>query len=368
MPGAGSRGAATFQASPNGFNLDSGDMLVLREEMRKVATALAVSQTAVYPIDVRGLTVDPTFSGATAGPAGVSSNSQTGIGLERMQNQPGSVPAAVQSRNDFMQSLNATQATMQEIAEATGGHAFMNTNGLTAASVKAVTEGSSYYTLVYAPSNMNLDGGLRAIHVTVDKPGCKLAYRSAYYAVDPATVTPEDAQTGAMASLMVRGAPEAQGLVFKADINPDGPPIKAPQDSPLATKAFYHSAKKPRKLQQLSGMVQPYSIRMAILTPQMQFKETPDGRHHTALEIAVYAFAADGQKLGGTKQNLEASLPPAVYQNALANGMFHNLKVELPVEAASLRLAILDPNSHHAGSLEVALPLLPPETAQAVQP
>jgi VWFA-related protein len=344
---------------------DSGDMIVLREEMRKVATALAVSQTAVYPIDVRGLTGDPGFS-AGAGSQSLPANERGQAATPGMPSQS-APPPFVQSHNDWVQSLDATQATMLEIADATGGHAYMNTNGLTASAVQAVTEGSSYYTLVYAPSNPNFDGGLRSIHVTVDKPSCKLAYRSAYYAVDPATVTPEDAQTGAMAALMVRGAPSAQSLVFKAEINPDGAPVMAAPDSPLAAKALYHSSMKPRKLQQLSGKVQPYNIRLAILTPQMQLKATPDGRRHASLEIAVYAFAADGQKLGGIKQNLQASLPPAVYQDALKNGMFHNLKVELPVEAVSMRLAILDPVSHHAGSLEVALPLPAVEAAQTAK-
>lgn len=354
----------TSEASASGFAHNIGDMMVLREEMRKVATALAVSQTAVYPIDVRGLANDPGLSASATTPVNNSVGPQGQAGSVGMPSQPGSAPPIAQQHNDFMQSLNATQATMGEIAQATGGHAFMNTNGLAAASVQAVTEGSSYYTLVYAPSNLDFDGGLRSIHVSLDKPGCKLAYRSAYYAVDPATVAPEDAQTGAMAALMVRGAPDAQGLVFKAEINPEGEPVMATTDSPLAAKAFYHPTKKPKKLQQLSGKVQPYNIRMAILTPQMQFKVTPDGRHHAALEIAVYSFAADGQKLGGIKQNLEASMPPLVYRDAMTNGMFHNLKVELPVEASSMRLAILDTVSHHAGSLEVSLPL-PAEEAAA---
>jgi hypothetical protein len=128
----------------------------------------------------------------------------------------------VQSRNDFMQTLDASHATMQEIAEATGGHAFINGNGIALAAGKAISEGSAYYTLVYAPSNLNFDGGLRTIHVKLNRPGCKLAYRSAYYAVDPATVTAEDAESGALARLMVHGAPDAQGLVFKAMIDPDG--------------------------------------------------------------------------------------------------------------------------------------------------
>ena len=61
-------------------------------------------------------------------------------------------------------------------------------------------------------------------------------------------------------------------------------------------------------------------------------------------------------------------MPSAVYEKALQNGMFHNLRVDLPVEAASLRLAILDPGNHRAGSLEVALPLPPAEQADATVP
>jgi hypothetical protein len=115
-------------------------------------------------------------------------------------------------------------------------------------------------------------------------------------------------------------------------------------------------------------MVQPYHIRLAILAQRLQLTAMPDGRRHAALEIAVYAYAADGQKLGGTTQKLEAAMPPVVYAQAIQNGMFHNLRVELPVEAASLRLAILDPGNHQTGSLEVALPLPPSQEAEATVP
>jgi len=90
-------------------------------------------------------------------------------------------------------------------------------------------------------------------------------------------------------------------------------------------------------------MVQPYTIRLAIVAKGLQMTQLPDGRHRAALQIAVYAYAADGQKLGGTRQNIQATMPPKVYEYDLENGMFHNMRVELPVEAASLRLAIFDP-------------------------
>jgi VWFA-related protein len=368
MPSPATMG--TTEASASGFSSEIGNMMVLREEMRKVATALAVSQTAVYPIDVRGLANDPGMS-ASAAPASImTANPQGLVGAPGMPTAPGSPPASVQNHNDWIDGLNAAHATMAEIAEATGGHAFVNTNGLAASAVTAVSEGSSYYTLVYAPANLKFDGGLRSIHVAVDKPGCKLAYRSAYYAVDKYTVTPNGVENDSLAAAMVHGAPEAQGLLFTAQIDPNGTPAMAMADSPLAIKTALNSVKKTKKPQHLSGMVQEYEIRVAILAQQLQLKALADGRHQAVLEIAVYAYAADGQKLGGMKQNLEALMPPGAYAQALQNGMFHNLHVELPVEAATMRLAILDPGNHHAGSMEVALPLSSsqPVAAAAVKP
>jgi VWFA-related protein len=367
MPSAANYGTSVDSAS--GFSHGIGNMVVLGEQMRQVATALAVSQTAVYPIDVRGLSVDPGFSAASPSASTMTANPR-GLGTPGMPTRPGGVPSAVQRRNDWMESLDAAHATMQEIAEATGGHAYMNTNGLAAAASQAVSHGSAYYTLVYAPSNLNFDGGLRSIHVKVDKPGCKLAYRSAYYAVDPATVTPQAVQSDSLAVAMAHGAPEAQGLVFKAQIDPDGAPAMAMPDSPLAAKAALNAVKKTKKPRFLSGKVQSYNIRLAILAQQLQLNIQPDGRRHAALEIAVLAYAADGQKLGGTKQNLEAVMPPAVYAQTLENGMFHDLRVELPVEAASLRVAILDKGNHHTGSLEIALPLppVPPAATASAEP
>jgi len=356
---------AGAEMSASGFSDRIGDTTVLQAEMRKVAAALAVSQTAVYPVDVRGLAVDPGFSAAQATTAPMTTDPRGIVATPGMPTGPGAPPPAVQSHNDFMNSLNGTQATMEQIAQATGGHAFINTNGIAEAATQAVSDGSAYYTLVYAPSNLRFDGSLRAIHVTLDKPGYSLAYRSAYYAVDPATVTPDVAENGSLAAAMVHGGPDAQGLVFKAQIDPNGAPVMAAADSPMAIKAAYNSVKKKKKPEHLSGMVQPYTIRLAIVAKGLQMTVLPDGRHRAALQIAVYAYSADGQKLGGARQNIEASMPPKVYQYDLENGMYHNMRVELPVEASSLRLAIFDPGSHNTGSLEIPLPLAPAQQADA---
>jgi len=353
-------GTVPTQSTMSSFNPDFGDLSVLQDRLRKVAAALAVSQTAVYPVDVRGLTTDPSMTAAatmTASPSG-------GPSAAGWMNQTSSgLPASVQSHMDYLNSLNSEHATMEALADATGGQAFVNSNGIAEAATKAVNEGSYYYTLAYAPANLNFDGSLRSIHVALNKPDCHLAYRSAYYAVDPAEVSPEDSQAGELSSAMVHGAPQSQDLLFKTVIEPVGAAALAPPESPLAVKSPENPKKKKHHTQQLSGLVQNYDIRLAIMSKQLQFQLTPDGRHHAALEIAVYAYGADGQRLGGTRQKLQTSMPPLVYNNALSQGVFHHIQVQLPVEAASLRLAVLDPGNHHAGSLEVALPLPPEQQA-----
>ncbi len=369
MPSSPAVGVTAGSAS--GFSNQMGDLRSLQEEMRKVAIALAVTQTAVYPIDVRGLATDPGESAAAPGPTALTANPNGRSGTPGMPTAPGSAPAAVQQHIDFLQSLNAAQATMTQIADATGGHVFVNTNGLATAVEQAVSDGATYYTLVYAPSNLNFDGGLRAIHVTLDKPNCKLSYRSAYYAVDAGAVTPDAIQSDSLASAMVHGAPQAQGLIFKAQIDRNGAPALAAPDSPLAVKAAINgreSKPKRNEARPLSGLVQAYDIRLSILAQQLQLTEMPDGRHHAALEVAVYAYAADGRKLGGTRQNLEVSMPRTIYEQTLQDGMFHKLHVQLPVEAASLRIAILDPGNHRTASLEVPLPLPPSAQADVAAP
>jgi len=80
---------------------------------------------------------------------------------------------------------NAGYATEDEIAVATGGHAFYSNNDLKDALTAATETGSSYYTLSYSPTNQNYDGQLRKLRVELSKHGYHLAYRRAYYGYNP---------------------------------------------------------------------------------------------------------------------------------------------------------------------------------------
>ena len=111
------------------------------ERMKDTTNLLNATEVSIYPIDARGLLTD--------------------IPFERK---------------------SAEFATMNLIGEQTGGRAFYNTNGLKEALETAADEGSSYYSLVYAPTNMKFDGSLRHISVHLEHGHYNLAYRRTYFA------------------------------------------------------------------------------------------------------------------------------------------------------------------------------------------
>ena len=55
----------------------------------------------------------------------------------------------------FEEQTSLEDSTMLNMAEQTGGHAFINTNGLKEALDTAVTTGANFYTITYTPSDTN---------------------------------------------------------------------------------------------------------------------------------------------------------------------------------------------------------------------
>ena len=77
---------------------------------------------------------------------------------------------------------------MLQLADKTGGKAFINTNGLKDAVEKAVDAGSNYYTLGYYPASHKWDGNYHSVVIKLSDPKLKLTYRLGYYADDPDSV------------------------------------------------------------------------------------------------------------------------------------------------------------------------------------
>lgn len=75
--------------------------------------------------------------------------------------------------------------TLSEIAAATGGKAFQNSNDLALGMKKALADGREYYMLAYVPSNDVQDGKFRKIEVKVRETNATVSAKRGYWASSP---------------------------------------------------------------------------------------------------------------------------------------------------------------------------------------
>lgn len=74
-------------------------------------------------------------------------------------------------------------AALQVIAVQTGGQAFYGRNDVDAEVATSISDGVSFYTVSYYPSDRNFDGNFRRITVDLDQPHLTIRSREGYYAL-----------------------------------------------------------------------------------------------------------------------------------------------------------------------------------------
>jgi VWFA-related protein len=159
-------------------------------EIARTGNLLSDAQVAIYPLDPSGV----------AGPVNIQSDSNAG-----------GVP----------DNLDA-HATMNDLAERTGGRAFYNINYVEEAMRQSIDDGSTYYTLGYYPENRDWNGAFRKIQIKLRRGGVKLRYRIGYFAADNTTfvkLNPKKKDEDFDEALRLN-VPIATGLPFKAMVIP----------------------------------------------------------------------------------------------------------------------------------------------------
>lgn len=317
------------------------------QQIKEATDLLNYSHVAVYPVDVRG--VIPVNSGV------FSAASKQSFG----QNGQSAAAALATVTRD----RSSEYSTMDSIAQTTGGHAYYQTNDLAGAVDEAMENGSTYYAMTYAPSNMKLDGGLRKIRVTLKEPGYKLSYRTTYYADDLARAAQEveDAPQSPLSPSLERGAPVSHELFVEARLQAVGAPVAATpkQLEMLAEYESMTSKKKKKKAAVVPSnlMMQNYLITYGLIPRQLELQTESGGVHKASLELGVLSYDQDGRKLNGIDTKIEDNIPSQRYALIPTEGYHLFQTVTIPVTASSVRLAVRDVAANHIGSLEVQLPL-----------
>jgi VWFA-related protein len=305
------------------------------ERMRKAANSLNAAEVSVYPIDARGLLTDYPF-----------------------------------------ERKSAEFASMNLIGEQTGGRAFYNTNGLKEALETAADEGATYYSFVYAPTNMKFDGSLRHISVHLAKGHYNLAYRRSYFAVDrdtgdrPAAADEKQAPAESLATASRFAAPLSHQLVFAARVDAIGAPAPATAEQMTALVPYQEQAAKAelRKFvpQTTPVSMQQYVIQYGLLAKQLDLSRSANGDYHSDLSMAALAFNEDGETLWGTETQLKDDIPAAKFDSIRKDGFQAAQTFFVPVDTAVLRFVVRDEHSGRIGSMEVRLPL-PPEQQKGAE-
>jgi len=345
----------------------TSDPLSYNDEIKEMTDALARSQVAVYPVDVRGVVVVAKSTSPQAGPGGTA--------MVTTSDNP---------------NLIESYLTEGDIASATGGHAFFSNNDVTDILEQATETGGSYYTLTYSPSNQNYDGQMRKLHVELAKRGYHLAYRHAYYAFNPDLPHSHEnhqdsdpAQRGApgdsLFANMQHGAPLVHQLLFKVHIRPVGIPARATpaQMSSLAQQPDYFRARRknhvPKPL--LPIQLQTYAIDYIVVVDRPKAVRVQP----FTMEVAAAAFDGEGVMLNGMVESAAEATTTSPGEGLQATSAateeastrrFHRAQqlIDVPLNATSIRLAVRDTSTDRIGAMEVSLPLAPEPETQADAP
>jgi VWFA-related protein len=343
------------------------------DQVKQAVNLLAESHIALYPVDVRGLSVysleTPSFSNGTDStqPAAPSQSPFVPSSDTKRFNElgnlsaPGNIGANLPGGDTpFMQEITE-HGIMDQIVGETGGKAFYNTNGMQQAMATAMEQEANYYALSYTPSNRKYDGKFRKIKVSLasTEKNLHVIHRSGYFAIDPnAPGPPKDVKTGFGSAAMQHGSPQSHQILFAVRVIPIGKPRKLVSPEEAAQPSFRKN-KKPSHDPQITVPLeaQHYAIDYAITPAQLRFDSAPDGILRGVTNFMVASFDHDGTPRTSLVSQAKSEFKPESYRDVETGGVRLHEEVDIPVTAAFLRMGIQDGLSGRMGTIEIPLPV-----------
>jgi VWFA-related protein len=226
-----------------------------------------------------------------------------------------------------MLSRFSAQSSLREMAERTGGKAFMNRNDLDMGIRNSIDDGSSYYTTSYTPSNKTWDGQLRKIEVKITRPGVKLRYRQGYYAAAQPSAPPATKSENKEASIDLAQAldpdlPVATGLIFQAQV--------VPPSEKTSNKVLINFALDPHLI---------------------SFSRTEDGLHHAEVSCIAWAFPVKGKPIGSGGSTIKAAVDAPTFNQLMQGNLPCRQTLDLQPGNYMLRLGVIDQVTRQIGAL-----------------
>ncbi len=215
------------------------------------------------------------------------------------------------------------------LAMATGGISFKDNNDLGSGLSKVVDQQFSYYVLSYATPPKKPDGRYYRLRVKVSRPGVRVTHRKGFFAPKE-RLSPEEQKKKEMLEAM-----------------------RAPTDlREIPLRMSYHSSR-------LDGD----TYRLEIVT-RLGFEDLPflveEGKRFNRINLAVVAFDAKEEYVGGDEKAWNFKLGDSSYQALLKSGLTSKVVLEVPAGRYQVKVAARENLNAGLGSLrrmvEVPLP------------
>jgi VWFA-related protein len=270
-----------------------------------IARILGHANIAAYPVDARGLLPrTPSTSAADIMDADDYALGKLGV-------PPANAPLPV--------GIEA----MQDMADETGGRAFVNTNDLTGAIRKVVEESAVTYTLGFYLEPSSLDGKFHELKVQVRRSGLNVRYPKGYFALKDTSATQSERHNSFLAA------------------------IRTPLDSsaiPLEVKVDRVNQPAPNSLS-LFGSIGIHGLQL------VQSGEIRVG----ALDITVIEQDQTGKVLSESANRINLRFTEGQYSAVLNSGITFRKSVQPQAGVTTLRVLVQDPNTAAIGSLIIPL-------------
>jgi VWFA-related protein len=265
------------------------------EEITRATRALSAADVAIYPIDDRGILARPDVDVRRRGLPGSSFSSRNG-------RLPGSMPI------DIPEGLDS----MRDLADGTGGIAFVNTNDIKNAIGKAFADADLTYTLGFYADSSAVDG-FHEIKVKVDRPGLDIRYRKGYLAA--AVKPPSEDDVAALLNDAVASALDSTAIGL----------IAAVDNTRVSLQ-----------------------VNFADLSLEKQ-----NGKWTGAIDVVYVAESAGGRNIALTSKRITLDLNADLYAAKRRDGLVLEQVVERPKGTARIRIAVMDERSGATGSVSI---------------
>ena len=298
--------------NPDQFNFANFNMI--QQETWDTISAASRSNVQIYPVDPRGLTTmgqeDIEIGGLAAG--------AYGLGPKQL-----------------FQELATSQANLRQLAEETGGVAFVGQNDFDKAFDRIVQENSSYYVLGYYSTNDRRDGKMRDITVRVaGYPENQVTYRRRYAAPrgraprNTAAGKPLDPSKGLTAELM---------QTMAAPLPKTGLQLRL---SGIARKGV--------------GKTTDIEILIDTLGKDLTFTEA-NGTFNNRLSLSIGVFNKEGKSVAAERPDVDLNLRPETHARVLQHGVRVLRHLSVPPGRYQLRVAAQDSAKTKQGSAHFEL-------------